>query len=83
MFDNSEFGAAGKAPADRADDFAEETDAEAAAICLTCRRSRCLLDDSLPCRRYRRELRKLKARRRLADGTDSTGITDIADRGEG
>jgi hypothetical protein len=45
------------------DDFDEETDTEAAAICLNCRRKRCLLDDNLPCRRYHREMRILLARR--------------------
>ena len=74
MFDESDFGAAETVPAGGADDFAEETDAEAAAICLSCRRARCLLDDGLPCRRYHRELRKLRERRQLAD---------ITERGEG
>ena len=77
MFDESGFGTAETVRADGADDFAEETDAEAAAICLTCRRARCFLDDNLPCRRFWRELRKLQARRRIADSAD------IAERGEG
>ena len=51
------------APEAEEDDFDEETDAEAAAICLNCGRRRCLLDDNLPCRRYHREMRLLLARR--------------------
>ncbi len=50
-------------PESRKDDFDEETDAEAAAICLNCSRRHCFLDDNLPCRRYHREMRRLLARR--------------------
>lgn len=54
------------------DDFDEETDAEAAAICLNCGRRRCLLDDNLPCRRYHREMRLLLARRQSESAGSQT-----------
>ena len=45
-----------------ADDM-PEPDPEEAAICLRCKRARCLLDENRPCLRYRRSLRALRERR--------------------
>ena len=50
--------------ADREEDFV--FDPEEAAICLTCPRARCLLDEDRPCLRYRRRIRALRAER-MAD----------------
>ena len=53
----------------RADEIEEESDplfhpdAEEAAICLSCGRLRCFLDDDLPCRRYDRAIRALRTLR--------------------
>ncbi len=38
-------------------------DPEEAAVCLTCPRARCLLDENKACLRYRRRIRALKAGR--------------------
>lgn len=38
-------------------------DPEEAAVCLTCRRARCLLDENKACLRYRRRIRALRNRR--------------------
>ncbi len=38
-------------------------DPEEAAVCLTCPRARCRLDENKPCLRYRRRIRALRARR--------------------
>ena len=64
MFDDLTRKAAGASDECGEDDFAEEMDAEAAAICLGCRRKRCALDDHLPCRLYLRKMRALTARRK-------------------
>ena len=38
-------------------------DPEEAAVCLTCPRARCLLDENKACLRYRRRIRALRTRR--------------------
>jgi len=38
-------------------------DPEEAAVCLTCPRARCRLDENKACLRYRRRIRALRARR--------------------
>ena len=48
-----------------ADDM-PDPDPEEAAICLTCGRARCLLDEDRPCLRYRRAMRALRKRRAAA-----------------
>ncbi len=44
------------------DDGLPQPDAEEAAICLTCPRKRCSLDDGKPCGRYWRMARTLRLR---------------------
>ena len=51
--------------AQEADDM-PDPDPEEAAICLTCGRARCLLDEDRPCLRYRRAMRALRKRRAAA-----------------
>ena len=51
--------AAADAPEEEADPVLAP-DAEVAAICLTCGRLRCFLDDDLPCRRYDSAMRALR-----------------------
>ena len=45
-------------------------DAEEAAICLSCGRLRCFLDDDMPCLRYRRAMRALRRMRSRERGED-------------
>ena len=51
--------------AQEADDM-PDPDPEEAAICLTCGRARCLLDEDRPCLRDRRAMRALRKRRAAA-----------------
>lgn len=54
-------GGAEEAAQEREEEFL--FDPEEAAVCLTCPRARCRLDENKPCLRYRRQIRALRARR--------------------
>ena len=61
------------------DGFFEEEDAEAAAICLSCPRPVCRMDENKPCLRYRRGIRALKKARAERSGEGKPGKTGRAD----
>lgn len=57
-------------------------DAEEAAICLSCGRLRCFLDDDLPCPRYRRAMRALRILRMRENRGSASDAAAGSGRGE-